>query len=145
MPTASGLAVREKYRKWRPSGRNQGRRWPSSPWDSSCGRTGSHTARLGHAEQAAIGSAEDYYSVAAPRAAYHDAGRLANNLRRAAGGFDPLHLPLDPESDKAAVRRPERKIGRALGTGQGMRRDRIERADPQHPAAVRAAGDESQL
>ena len=63
-------------------------------------------------------------------------GRVADLLRRAARDLDLLELPLGEESEEPAVRRPERPRG-VLGAGEGLRREGVERPDPDAALAAR--------
>src|SRR5262249_38061180 len=52
-----------------------------------------------------------------------------------AGHVDFHELPLRDKREEATVRRPERVL-RAVGTGQRLRNERIERPDPQQVATI---------
>lgn len=71
------------------------------------------------------------------------ARRIADRLRRASGGVDPLQLPIGEEADEAAVGRPEREGG-ILGPRERLEGERIERTDPEKIPAGGVLGDDDE-
>lgn len=112
--------------------------WAVSPCASTVAPVGTPPEAGTFLQRRLIRRVEDDHAVPAPGAAAA-LFRVAQRQGRSTRNIDLLELPAREKSDEAAVGRPEGRRS-AVSSGERLRGERVQRADPQEICSVRVRG-----